>query len=64
MAESFELPFGLWTRVGPMNIGAIWRIWLNRPGHMSRAKKQSYLTTVCHVGLLNTFGRKQKHMFL
>jgi len=38
MAELIEILFGLWTQVGPLkhvlggvNIGAIWRIPLNRP---------------------------------
>jgi len=37
-AEPIEMPFGLWTRVGPKeacvtweHIGATWRIRLNRP---------------------------------
>jgi len=38
MAEPIEMPFGVWTRVGPrkhmldgVHIGATWRIRLNRP---------------------------------
>jgi len=37
-AEPIEMPFGIWTRVGPrkhvlggVHIGATWRIPLNRP---------------------------------
>jgi len=39
VAELIEMPFGMWTRVGPrkhvlhgdMHIGVTWRIRLNRP---------------------------------
>jgi len=38
MTEPIEMPFGLWTQVGPrkhvlhgVHIGATWRIRLNRP---------------------------------
>ena len=38
MAERIEMPFGLWTRVGPrrhilggVHTGATWRIPVNRP---------------------------------
>ena len=53
-AEPIEMPFGLWTRVGPRNhvldgvhIGATWQIRLNRPRAEAMQPYIKLLLTTC-----------------
>jgi len=65
-AEPIEMPFGVWTRVNPpkqvldgVDIGAIWRIRLNRPfAAAMRSFCQITLTTCLHCVIASHIGGK------